>query len=55
MRSFIIVLSPNNIRKIKSSRMRWLEHVARMGRREMYTILVGEPEGRDLGVDGRMG
>jgi hypothetical protein len=29
--------SPNNFRVIKSRRMRWAGHVARMGRVEMYT------------------
>ena len=36
---------------IKSRRMRWAEHVARMGeRRGVYRVLMGEPEGkRSLG------
>jgi hypothetical protein len=39
--------SPNIIRVIKSRRMRWAEHVARMGEgRGTYRILVGRPEGR---------
>jgi hypothetical protein len=39
--------SPNIIRTIKSRRMRWAGHVARMGeRRNAYRILVGKPEGR---------
>jgi hypothetical protein len=39
--------SPNIIRMIKSRRMRWAEHVARMGEnRNAYRILVGKPEGR---------
>ena len=29
--------SPNTIRVIKSRRMRWAGHVARMGREEVYT------------------
>ena len=29
--------SPNIVRVIKSRRMRWVEHVARMGRGEAYT------------------
>jgi hypothetical protein len=43
--------SPNIIRKIKSRRMRWAEHVARLGgKRNAHRILVGEPEGnRPLG------
>jgi hypothetical protein len=40
-------LSPNIIRVIKSRRLRWAEHVARMGEeRGAYRILVGRPEGR---------
>jgi hypothetical protein len=32
---------------IKSRRMRWAEHVARMGeKRNAYRILVGKPEGK---------
>jgi hypothetical protein len=39
--------SPNLIRIIKSRRMRWAGHVARMGEeRGAYRILVGRPEGR---------
>jgi hypothetical protein len=39
--------SPNIIRVIKSKRMRWACHVARMGeKRGAYRILVGRPEGR---------
>jgi hypothetical protein len=35
------------IRMIKSRRMRWAGHVARMGaKRNAYRILVGKPEGR---------
>jgi len=35
--------SPNNVRVIKSRRMRWAGHVARMGeRRGVYRVLVGE-------------
>jgi hypothetical protein len=37
--------SPDIIRQIKSRRMRWAGHVARMGvGRNMYRILVGKPE-----------
>ena len=37
--------SPNIVRVIKSRRMRWAGHVARMGeRRGVYRILVGNPE-----------
>jgi hypothetical protein len=39
--------SPNIIRVIKSRKMRWAGHVARMGEcRGAYRILVGRPEGR---------
>jgi hypothetical protein len=39
--------SPNIIRMIKSRRMRWAGHVARMGeKRNAYKILVGKPEGK---------
>jgi hypothetical protein len=39
--------SPNIIRVIKSRRIRWAGHVARMGeKRGAYRILVGRPEGR---------
>jgi hypothetical protein len=51
--------SPNIVRVIKSRRMRWAGHVARMGEgRGVYRVLVGRPEGRDhwedLGVGGRI-
>jgi len=37
--------SPNIVRVIKSRRMRWAGHVARMGeRRGVYRVLVGKPE-----------
>jgi hypothetical protein len=40
--------SPDIIRRIKSRRMRWAEHVARMGEaRNVYRVLVGKPEGKD--------
>jgi hypothetical protein len=39
--------SPNIIRMIKSRRMRWAGHVARMGEgRGAYRVLVGRPEGK---------
>ena len=49
--------SPNTVLVIKSRRMRWAGHVARMGEeRGVYRVLVGKPEGKnhwgDLGVDG---
>jgi len=43
--------SPNIFGVIKSRRMRWAEHVQRMGEsRGVYRVLVGKPEGkRSLG------
>jgi hypothetical protein len=42
-----LYLPPDIIRQIKSRRMRWAEHVARMGgRRNVYRVLVGKPEGK---------
>ena len=39
--------SPNIVRVIKSIRMRWTGHVARIGKRTgLYRILVGKPEGK---------
>jgi hypothetical protein len=39
--------SPSIIRIIKSKRMRWASHVARMGeKRNAYRLLVGNPEGK---------
>jgi hypothetical protein len=39
--------SPSIIRTIKSRRMRWAGHVARMGeKRSMCRLLVGKPEGK---------
>jgi hypothetical protein len=41
LKSYIIII-------IKSIRMRWAEHVARMGeRRNVYRLLVGKPEGKN--------
>jgi hypothetical protein len=49
--------SPNIIRMIKSNRVRWTGHVARVGEtRNVYRILVGKPEGkRPLGRPRRRG
>jgi hypothetical protein len=49
--------SPNIVRTIKSRRMRWAGHVARMGRGEVFTgFWLGVPKARDhwedLGVGG---
>jgi hypothetical protein len=39
--------SPSIIRIIKSRRMRWAGHMARMGKkRNLYRLLVGKPEGK---------
>ena len=39
--------SLNIVRVIKSRRMRWAKHVARMwARRGVYGVLVGKPEGK---------
>jgi hypothetical protein len=48
--------SPDIIRQVKSKRMRWAGHVARMGEeRKMYKFLAGKPEGkRPLGIPRRM-
>jgi len=41
--------SPNIVRVIKSSRMRWTGHVACMGKsRVVYRVLVGKPNGKRL-------
>ena len=40
--------SPNIVRVIKSRRMRWAGHVARMvEERGVYRVYVGKPEGRN--------
>jgi hypothetical protein len=51
--------SPNIVRVIKSRRMRWAGHAARMGRKEVFTgFVLGGPKVRDhwehLGVSGRI-
>jgi hypothetical protein len=43
----ILYPSSNIIRQIKSRRMRWAGHVARMGQeRNVYKVLMGKPEGK---------
>jgi hypothetical protein len=43
----ILYFSPNIIRQIKSRRMKWAGHVARMGEdRNVYRVLMGKPEGK---------
>jgi hypothetical protein len=56
----ILYSSPNIIRQIKSRRMRWAGHVARMGEEKIvYRVLMENPEGkRPLGrpdINWRMG
>jgi hypothetical protein len=38
--------SANIVRVIKSRRMRWEGHMARLGRGEVYRVLVGRPESK---------
>jgi len=39
--------SPNTVWVIKSKRVRWMGHVARVGeRRDIHRVLVGKPEGK---------
>jgi len=38
--------SPNIVRVIKSRRLRWAEHVARMEGRGVYRVFAGRPEGK---------
>ena len=41
---------PNIVRVVKSRRMRWAGHVARMGEdRGVQRVLVGKPEGKTIG------
>jgi hypothetical protein len=54
-----LYFSPNIVMVIKSRRMRWAGHVARIGEgRGVYRVLDGRPEGRDhwedLGVGGKI-
>jgi hypothetical protein len=43
----ILYSSPNIIRQIKSRKIRWAGHVARMGEeRNVYRALMGKPEGK---------
>jgi hypothetical protein len=45
----ILYSSPNIIRQIKSRRIRWAGHVARMGEeRNVYRVLMRKPEGKRL-------
>jgi hypothetical protein len=56
----LLYSSPDLFRQIKSRRMRWVRHVARMGEdRRVYRVLAGKPEEKrplgNQGVDGRTG
>jgi hypothetical protein len=43
----IMYSSPNIIRQIKSRKMRWAGHVARMGEeRNVYSVLMGKQQGK---------
>jgi hypothetical protein len=43
----ILYSSPNIIRQIKSRRMRWTGHMARMEEEgNVYKVLIGKPEGK---------
>jgi hypothetical protein len=43
--------SSNIIRQIKSRRMRWAGHVARMGgHRKFYKVFVGKPKGKKFDI-----
>jgi len=43
----VLYSSPNNVRVIKSRRIIWAGHVARMGEgRDLYRVLVGKPGGK---------
>jgi hypothetical protein len=45
----ILYPTPDIIRQIKSRRMRWAEHMVRMGQgRNVYKVLVGKPEGKKI-------
>jgi hypothetical protein len=55
----ILYSSSNIIKQIKSRRVKWVRHVARMGEdRNVYKVFMRKPEGNnhleDQGVDGRM-
>jgi hypothetical protein len=49
MMNFTACILHRIVRVIKSRRMRWAGHVARMGEgRGVYRVLVGRPEGKRL-------
>ena len=43
---FVLYSSPNIMCLIKSRKLKWEGHVARMGERVAYKVLVGKPVGR---------
>jgi hypothetical protein len=44
---FLMCFSPNIIQVLKSRRMTWAGHVARLSeKRGIYMVLVGKPEGK---------
>ena len=55
-----MICTTHIVRVIKSRRIRWVRHVARMGGEEkrIYRVLVGKPEGKnhlgEPGIDGRI-
>jgi hypothetical protein len=51
----ILYTSPNVIRQIRSRRMRWAGHVARLGRRGKCIRFWWESNLEDQGIDERMG
>jgi hypothetical protein len=57
-RLYALYASPNKIRVIKSRRLRWIEHVAYVGKRTgAYSVLMGKSEGHNLedpGLDVRI-
>jgi hypothetical protein len=45
--SLVLIYGEKIIRIIKSKRVRWTGHVARMGeKRNVYRLMVGKPEGK---------
>ena len=42
----VLYSSPSIVRVIKSRKITWASHVARMRERSVYRVLVGKPEGK---------
>jgi hypothetical protein len=42
----VLYSSQNIVRVIKSRKIRWASHIARMSERSVYRVLVGKPEGK---------